>query len=587
MLDLILKELSPDEAFKHIEAITAKYPMRLAGSEGLKWMAEYTKDVLTSYGVDVKVHEFDAFLSFPGNSELKILSPIQKIIPSRSFAHISSTPKKGIEGELIFVGSGSEEDYKDKDVKGKITLSELSYSPPRQEKQRIAHEKGSTGQIMMNWGPSDNETIAYGSVKQVWGNPIPENLDDKPGIPSITISRSAGEYLRDLCQKEKVRVWFKADCTEDWMKTQITVGRLQGAIEPEKFIIIGGHMDAWGGGVTCNATGNCAVLEVARVLSKYRSSLGRSIVFALWSGHETGTMAGSTWFVDNFWEDLTKNCLLYINVDSPGLKGADIFSVNSSLEVVSFHKAVEAEILSGEKTERKSLVRIGDQSFLGIGIPSIAARTHYSPEQIKAWNGATHGWWHHSDEMTIEFADKGSLLKSMNVYAGYLYHLCNAPIIPYDFISVAEAFDKKINEIVTNYKSIIDFSNLASKNYEFRNEVLRLNAFINSIRREIIGKKDWNKNEKVNTLNNCILRLSRILTPVSSTMSGRYGQDYYGLTALKSFIPGLYPLVEMSKLNPESERYKLLYTKIIREKNKVLDSLIDAIECIKTTLEHL
>ncbi len=38
MLDQMLKELSSDEAFKHIETVTKNNPMRLAGSTGLKWI---------------------------------------------------------------------------------------------------------------------------------------------------------------------------------------------------------------------------------------------------------------------------------------------------------------------------------------------------------------------------------------------------------------------------------------------------------------------------------------------------------------------------------------------------------------------
>ncbi len=587
MIDRMLKELSPEEAFKHIETITQHYPMRLAGSAGLKWMAEYAKDVLGSYGVEAAVHEIDGFLSFPGESELKILSPVENSIPSRAFAHILSTPPAGIEGELVFVGSGGEEDYQGKDVRGKITLSELSYSPPRQEKQRIAHERGSIGQIMMNWGPSDNETIAYGSVKQVWGNPVPEDAGARAHIPSITVSRSAGEQLRGLCRKGTVRVWLRADCTEGWMKTQVTVGRIPGSVEPERFSIIGGHMDSWGGGVTCNATGNCAVLEVARVLSKYRSALGRSVVIALWSGHETGTMVGSTWFVDHFWEDLKRNGLIYINVDSPGLKGAEIYSANSSLELLSFHKGVEAVVLPGEKTERKALTRIGDQSFFGIGVPSIASRTHYGAEQVKAWNGATHGWWHHSDEMTMGFADKGSLLKSMKVYVGYLYRLSNSPVIPYDFLPVAEAFDMRINEVNEEARNIVELSSLAAKSRAFKERVVQLGKALEGATQRTREIADWSRDEQVNLLNRTVLRLARILTPVSSTLAGRYGQDLYGLTALKYFIPGLQVIREMKKLDRADEAYRLLYTKAVREKNKILDALDEATECIDGTLRQL
>ena len=45
---------------------------------------------------------------------------------------------EGISGELVYVGAGALADFEGKDVRGKIVLTELSYSPARHEKQRIA-----------------------------------------------------------------------------------------------------------------------------------------------------------------------------------------------------------------------------------------------------------------------------------------------------------------------------------------------------------------------------------------------------------------------------------------------------------------
>ena len=120
------------------------------------------------------------------------------------------------------------------------------------------------------------------------------------------------------------------------------------------FVVLGGHMDSWGGGVTCNATGNFAVLEMVRVLARYRHEFKRSIRIGFWSCHETGTMVGSSWFVDNYWDDISRNAIVYINVDSPGMKGAHRYSASSSTELGRFHLGAEREIL-GEKTKRVRL----------------------------------------------------------------------------------------------------------------------------------------------------------------------------------------------------------------------------------------
>jgi hypothetical protein len=341
----ICQELSGKEALGHIEFITREIPTRLAGSEECKRMAQYLKDQMVRYGIPSEIHEFDALVGFTGTAELIVLEPEKRVVQCNPFVHIANTTPAGLMGELIFVGSGGIDDYTGKGVKGKVTLSELSYSPPRQEKQRIAAEHGSIAQIMINWGSSESKTLAYGSVKPPWGNPTPATLGDMPRIPSITVSRADGEYLIELCRKGPVKVWLRAESPEEWRRAQITLGLLEGSEEPEKFLVFGGHMDSWGGGVTCNATGNFAVLEVARVLAKYRPELKRTVRVGFWSCHETGTMVGSSYFVNTYWDELDRNGIAYINVDSPGMKDTSRYAASSSTELGRFHLALEREVL--------------------------------------------------------------------------------------------------------------------------------------------------------------------------------------------------------------------------------------------------
>ena len=84
------------------------------------------------------------------------------MLPANTFGHSLETLPEGLSGELVYVGSGHFADYEGKDVTGKITLSELSYSPGRHEKQRIAGLMGSTAQIMRNWGHPENTSTAVG-----------------------------------------------------------------------------------------------------------------------------------------------------------------------------------------------------------------------------------------------------------------------------------------------------------------------------------------------------------------------------------------------------------------------------------------
>lgn len=583
MIRDVLSDLSADKAFEHIERITKNVPERLAGSPQLKWMAHYVKDAFESAGVPATVYEFEALVSFPGKATLHLLAPEAREFPALPFAHIPSTGPGGVEGEVVFVGPGNEKDYEGKDVRGKITLSELSYSPPRQEKERIGSARGAIGHIMMNWGPSDSTTIAYGSVKSVWGNPTPETIGQMPSRACVTVARSTGEYLRDLSRRGSVRVRFTAEASEEWRDTQITVGRLEGSEEPDKVILIGGHMDAWGGGVSCNAVGNAAVLELARALALHRKALKRSVWFTLWSGHETGTMVGSTWFSDHFWDELNERGIVYINVDSPGLVGATEYNTRSSSELLGFHRAVEAEALAGVHCRRVRLTRIGDMSFVGVGIPTLSPRSAYPEAQVKAWNGAELGPWHHSIEMTLETVERKVLQKDLGVYVTMVTRLSNEPVLPCDFTPVAEEMDARLAVLVPKASEQLRLDAVHARVRELRELVGELMPAVAALR----PAAKWPLSRKVKTANAGLLRLSRILNAPTSTVSGRWDQDLYGLSALRTVFPSLYPVEALAGVPVDDVNRRLMMTRLVRHRNWIADCVAEAIATTRQALAEL
>ncbi len=582
----IIRELSGDEVFRHIQKITGEIPTRMSGTEECRRMAEYLRDHMITYGVPAEIHDFDALVGFTGTAELVVLKPEKRVIQCNPFVHIANTTPSGLEAELVFVGSGGVDDYQGKDVHGKVTLSELSYSPPRQEKQRIAAEYGSIAQIMINWGPSDSNTLAYGSVKPPWGNPTPATLADMPRIPSITISRADGEYLIALCQKGSVRVWLRAESPEEWCRTQNTLGLLEGSEEPDKFIVLGGHMDSWGGGVTCNATGNFAVLEIVRALALHRRELKRSVRIGFWSCHETGTMVGSSWFVDNYWDELDKNGIAYINVDSPGMRDTSHYRASSSTELARFHQAVEREVL-GMDTQRKRLAHTGDQSFMTIGVPAVTGRTEYTPDQVKAWHGANLAPWHHSDEMTLDKMDVSLMLKSMKVYVAYVVRLCNTPVFPFEYMSVARELKDRLQTIASSVGGRLDLSRPRRYAEQLLRNAQALDETLHELRKENQKATSWKGNQKVLLANRVQMKLSRILHPINFSIANRYGFDHYGLTPLSTSIPCLYESQHLATLSPNSTDYRALFTHLVQQTNRVSDGLRDASELIEMNLDAL
>ncbi len=582
----VLATLSADNVRAHVEHITQEIPSRLAGSENAERMAQYSSEKLREAGLEAGVHALPALVSFPGPAELRVLSPEERAIAANTLGHSVPTLPEGISGNLVYVASGSFADYEGKDVVGKITLSELSYSPARHEKQRIAGLNGSIAQIMMNWGPPDNQALPFGSVKPVWGNPTPETAGtEMPTIPCIGITREAGLYLKELCARANVRVWLRANVDNKWRTIHITTGELP-APSGGDFVVAGGHQDSWlGPQATDNAAGNACLMELARVFAQHRDELRRGLLFGFWMAHETGTMTGSSWFADQNWDRLREHAVGYLQIDQPAIIASSRWITESNVELRRFHQAIEHRLLGDRAFQWHRATRTGDSSFFGIGVPMIAANTGYTEEELKATALATLGWWHHSLENTIDKIDWDLMAVHLRIYGAYLWELCTLPILPFEFVSVAEQFRDRLEELRADGRTI-GFDGIIERAEKLRHAASRLDD-AGQRWQERYRSGEVQDGEPAELLNTCIKRLSRLLVPLASTAKGTYGHDPYGFTPQTTMIPSLFDMPKLGTLPLESEERWQLETQLIRERNRIADALGDACWLIDRTLAHV
>jgi hypothetical protein len=576
----ILDELCVDEAWQHVLWLTENAPERISGCQDERTAAAYFQRTMEDYGLAAQTDVFDGYNSFPGTGQFRLLEPEERAIKSQFYAHIASTPPGGITTDLVYVGSGAEEEYNGLDVRGKTVLAELSSAPSRPDKARIAADHGAAAIVVMNWGLPEHEVISNGAIKGVWGNPTPESMAEIPHIVGLGITRRDGEHLRSLCQQGVV-VHVEATCERRWMPLHQPWGRIAGTAEPDKYVLVGGHFDGWRPGVTDNAAGNAVKLEVARVMARHRLELRRGIVCAFWTGHEIGDYEGSTWFLDNYWDDVNDNCAAYLNIDTVGVGDKRYLVVASSNELARFHAVVEREVL-GEASTRQRLSRLGDQSFFGLGIPSLYAQYYYSPEDIARWNNATVGWWWHSAQDTLDKLDRDLFERTLRLYAAYAWQFCTAPIVPLEFVSVAREFEDRLQELQSQVRGALDLSGAIEKAGAFRELTQRLDQHISTL-----VSSGGELDEIARPANQCLMKLSRILMPVGNTVAGKYGQDSYELPALTQPLPGLYEAGTLVTLDPKSELHRLLQTRLIRERNKVADALSDARWLIENLLRQV
>ena len=586
----ILKDLSVENAMKHTRYLAQELPERFSGNSNEWKAAEYIEQALREAGIPVTMHEVKGYASLPVDSRLEVLAPEAFELPSIPFMNIPDTPPEGMEGELVDVGPGGEDDLDSKDVRGKIILAESSYSPPRQEKVRLATARGVIGVLVAHWGLEDPPLMVRGNAKAVWGNPSLETVEKMPKIPALGITKADLGRLRRLLSQGSVRVRVHGRVEKGWKKLPLPVGRIEGSGEhADQFIILGGHFDAWGEGATDNANGNGLILEVARVVHKYQKKLNRGLWICFWSGHETATMAASTWLVDQFWDELNDRCVAYFNVDSPGMKGTERYTIYTSPEMADFARGVAIEVLA-EEPDVQRVARTGDQSFFGIGIPSMNSRTMFSPEEVRRMANATLGWWNHGYPChdTMDKVDPQLMGKNMRGIAATAWEICTRPVIPMNFVPMVDEMEARLKELDEATGDLLNLSPLTEAARQLRSRAGRLETIRQELERLINSQKrrpGQKVRGQIGKMNGLLMRLSRLLIPAFASVAGRYGQDPYGLTNLKTRFPGLYYAPRLAALDRESEAYHLTLTSCTRERNRAADALREALSSLDVVLE--
>lgn len=572
-----LGDLSIEKGYRHLQFLVEEVGERLAGTPEMQKAANYIRSELAEYGLETRIDNFPIYHSYPKDAELRVIWPETKVIAAKPACHSASTLSEGIEGELIYLGVGSYEDYNGRDVHGRIGLVDMTWAPPRPEKARIAYEKGLKGLIIMNWGPLDNPVIQMGGTKSQWGNPTPETFKSIPQIPVISVTRAAGQYLKNLCMKDEVRVWLRTEATREWVKANQPVGMIRGQGKTGEFILVGGHLEAWGKTAVCNSSGNALVLELARVFAKHADKLHRDIIFAFWDGHEVAEAAGSTWFVDTNWDLLTQGCVAYVNIDNPGIRGTSVPGVTSQTELKAFLKGLVKEWW-GEDGEWHDAYKGGDASFFGVGVPYISFYTRFPPEKLKELNYASLSPWLHSEADTLDKIDKDLYARHLGFFGLLVARLCNLPVPPYDFVPVAGKIEEDLGRLQAIGKGRVHLDDLMGKARLLREVAKQLNT----------KKEAVETGEEARLLSKALMKIDRELSHLMWSVAGRYGHDPYGYSLVGEPIPRLYiPITKLAELDEGGGEAELWRTKFIRERSRLADALGDSIDYANLVLSLL
>jgi N-acetylated-alpha-linked acidic dipeptidase len=269
-------------------------------------------------------------------------------------------------------------------------------------------------------------------------------------------------------------VRLKLEFNWDLVPAHNVIARMPGKEFPDEWIVRGNHHDAWVIGARDPMSGLAPMLDEARALSLLRDKTGwqpkRTIIFCAWDAEEPALL-GSTEWCEEHADELRKKVVAYINTDgnsrgflsASGSHALETLAGQVAREVIdpqtgaTISDRLRASWLVKGNDERKKLAKERSNLYLD----ALGSGSDYTPFiqhlGISSFNlsfgGEGQGGEYHTCFDTFDhfsrfvdpdFAYGVALAK---VCGRLALRLADAEVLPFDFRSASQTFDRYIAEV--------------------------------------------------------------------------------------------------------------------------------------------
>ncbi|CAH8390068.1 unnamed protein product [Eruca vesicaria subsp. sativa] len=360
----------------------------IAGSDANAEAAAFVLSIFTSSSLKTHLVSYHVSLTYPLHRSL-VLTPTQSakpitftlkqenLVDNNPYAN-EVTPtfhgyaKSGnVSGPVVYANYGRVQDFVGLNVSGAVVVARYG-KIYRGDIVRNAYHAGAVGVVIYtderDYGGGGDECfpvskwmppsgVQVGTVYNGLGDPTTpgwESVDgcerlseeevemsgDMPRIPSLPISAADAEVILKSVVGDVVDgdvypvgpgpgVLNLSYIGETVIaKIENVIGVIEGEEEPDRYVILGNHRDAWSFGAVDPNSGTVVLLEIAQRLDKLKRrgwKPRRTIILCNWDAEEYALIGSTEWVEENR-EMLASRAVAYLNVDcavsGPGFRAS-------------------------------------------------------------------------------------------------------------------------------------------------------------------------------------------------------------------------------------------------------------------------
>ena len=293
--ELIDAALRDEAGLKRLEYLCYRIGNRPSGSESLDRAISWSAEQMTAAGLDnVRTIPVKVAHWVRGAESAEMLEPMRKKIYMLGLGGSPSTPKEGIEADVVAVSDFEElRKLGRSGVQGRIVLFDAPF---------VSYDQ--TVQYRSD-GPARAE--ALGAVAALVRSITPRSLRDphtgatgwgasRPKIPCAALSVEDAIWIHHLTAsgvRVRVRLRMEAHFEPDADSADV-MGEIPGRELKSEVVVMGGHIDSWdvGMGAQDDGAGVMAALEAAALIKQLGLHPRRTIRVVFWTDEENGGRGG-------------------------------------------------------------------------------------------------------------------------------------------------------------------------------------------------------------------------------------------------------------------------------------------------------